>query len=214
MTLLKRGLKFTPTPKQDKKEHEADPHEFQRKLRLLEYFNESQPQRDISIVKNKSNFVPPRSDHDYMSLVMQSLSQLPDTNNSTSTRRKTNISHVENVSLNKLKNDDNIIIKQADKGCVVLVMDKIFYKQKILELLENQENCIELEENEDHRVLQKVKYLMKEHTAEVTNENLIMFKITDCQKFKSRTVSRKQSQNKILITSNFHHQKTLECDPL
>ena len=117
MTLLKKGLKFTPTPKQNKKELEVDIQEFQRKLRLLEHFNKFEPQQDISIVKNKSNFVPPKSNDNYMTLVLDSLSQLRNMN--TSTQRKSSISRGENMALNKLKDDDSIIIKQADKGGAV-----------------------------------------------------------------------------------------------
>ena len=92
-------------------------------------------------MKNKSNFVPPKSNDDYIALILDSLSQLPDVNTTTNNcKRKSNISNAENIALNKLKNDNNIIIKQADKGGAVKVMDKTFYKQKILELLDNREN--------------------------------------------------------------------------
>ena len=39
--------------------------------------------------------------------------------------------------LKQTKTDENIIIKQADKGGAIVVMDKAFYKDKVLELLEN-----------------------------------------------------------------------------
>ena len=89
--------------------HEVDLQELQRKLRL-EYFNKSQPQEDISIVKNKSNFVPHKSNDEYMTLVLESLSQIPETKTNLSTR-KNNITRAENIALNKLKTDENIIIK-------------------------------------------------------------------------------------------------------
>ena len=52
-------MKFTPTPEKDTKELKDDLQEFGHKLRLLEHFNDHQQQTDASLVKNKSNFVPP-----------------------------------------------------------------------------------------------------------------------------------------------------------
>ena len=171
ITLLKRGLKFTPTPKHNKRELEVDLQEFQRKLRLLEHFNKSEPSQDISIVRNKSNFVPPKSNDEYLTLVLDSLSKLPGDTKSSS-KPKNNITQAEIAALNKLKNDDNIIIKQADKGGAVVVMDKTYYKEKVLELLDNRENYIELERNEDNATMRKIKHLMKEHASELTKKEI------------------------------------------
>ena len=59
ITLLEKGMKFTPTPKQNTKELKDDLQEFGHKLQLLEHFNDQQQQLDALLVKNKSNFAPP-----------------------------------------------------------------------------------------------------------------------------------------------------------
>ena len=59
ITLLEKGLKFTPTPKQNKRELKNDLEEFGRKLRLLEHFSSHEQQPDSSLEKSKSNFAPP-----------------------------------------------------------------------------------------------------------------------------------------------------------
>lgn len=52
-------MKFTSTPKfGNKEELTEDLHEFHMKLRLAEYFDGTENE-DISLVRNKSNFVPP-----------------------------------------------------------------------------------------------------------------------------------------------------------
>ena len=51
--LLERGLKFTPTPKQNRSELKTDIQEFSRKLRLLEYFNDQQPNGDDKSLVNE-----------------------------------------------------------------------------------------------------------------------------------------------------------------
>ncbi|CAB4033125.1 Hypothetical predicted protein [Paramuricea clavata] len=71
--LLKRGLKFTPTPPQNTTELKADIHEFSRKLRLAEYFNDKEQNIDNSLAKNKSNFVPPRSEDEHLTLFLSDL---------------------------------------------------------------------------------------------------------------------------------------------
>ena len=67
LSVLLRGLKFTPTPQQNKIEIKHDVQQFTRKLRLLEYFYKDNPEKEknetseISIIKDKSNFWPPRN---------------------------------------------------------------------------------------------------------------------------------------------------------
>ena len=58
-TLLNKGLKFTPTPPIGNPEQlNEDLKEFNRKLRLAEYFDCTED-TDISLVRNKSDFIPP-----------------------------------------------------------------------------------------------------------------------------------------------------------
>lgn len=169
--LLKRGLKFTPTPQQNRKELKTDLQEFGRKLRLLDYFNGHGQQLDNSLVKNKSNFVPPKPNDGYLSLFIESLSNLREPNPSPPT--KNNISSSERAALNHLERDDSIIIKEADKGGATVIMDKTYYRSKILELLTDTENYQELTQgNEDDTIMKKIKRLTKEYEHELTKNEI------------------------------------------
>ena len=42
----------------------------------------------------------------------------------------------------KHKNDENIIIKEADKGSAVVIMDREYYKSLCLSVLENDINVL------------------------------------------------------------------------
>jgi hypothetical protein len=53
INVLKLGLKFTPTPKQNNQDLQADVIEFSRKLRLKEYWHNRSSNDDGSIVRNK-----------------------------------------------------------------------------------------------------------------------------------------------------------------
>ena len=58
--LLEKGLKFTPTPRiSNIPELTKDISEFTRKIRLIEFFDGCED-KDDSLVRNKSNFVPPQ----------------------------------------------------------------------------------------------------------------------------------------------------------
>ena len=63
--ILIKGLKYTPTEKCNIIELKRDFVEFTRKLRLIEMFsskeNEIENEVDISLVKEKSSFHPPRN---------------------------------------------------------------------------------------------------------------------------------------------------------
>ena len=76
--LLKKVLKFTPTLKTNKNELRNDIQEFGRKLRLIEYYDSHQNETDQSIVKNKLNFVPAKTNDKHLELFLDSLSRYPD----------------------------------------------------------------------------------------------------------------------------------------
>ena len=60
--LLKKRLKFTPTPKKNIGEIKTDIKDFCRKLRNKEYFQSQElNEENESLVRNKSNFCPPRN---------------------------------------------------------------------------------------------------------------------------------------------------------
>ena len=136
--LLRRGIKFTPTPDINKSELKDDIEEFGRKLRLVEYFDNHQNETDPSILRNKSNFVPAKTNDKHLEIFLDSCSTYPD-RMPRPKHVKTNLSKDEKTALQELINDNNIIIKEADKGGATIIMDKIFYKNKIEELLSDTE---------------------------------------------------------------------------
>lgn len=173
--LLKRGLKFTPTPRQNTTELKNDVQEFGRKLRLLEYFNGREQNSDNSLVRNKSNFVPPKSNDNYLTLFSENLSNLHKPN--TALSKKSHFSSSERKALQDLEKDDTIIIKEADKGGATIIMDKTFYRNKILELLSDTENYIQLPRNEDDIVIRKIEKLIKEYEHHLTQKRKTTSKI-------------------------------------
>ena len=119
VNVLRRGLKFTPTPLPNKIAFKNDVQQFSRKLHLLEFFykeNESEEEKssDDSIIKNKSAFKPPRNRDKILDQNIDSLNSLnfPDLQKST----KKQPFKALMGGYKHLKNEKNIEIKEADKG--------------------------------------------------------------------------------------------------
>ena len=141
ISILKKGLKFTPTPKHNQTELETDMKAFCRKIRLKEYFhdkNDKSEGNDNILVRNKSKWNPganrnPTLDNCIDFLTKAATNPTHEQNKDT----KHNISLAEKQALEELHNNQDIIIKQADKGGAVIIMNKDFYASKITEMLNN-----------------------------------------------------------------------------
>ena len=160
-------MKFTPTPNANRNELKDDLQEFGRKLRLMEHFHNKQQHDDISLVKNKSNYIPPQSDDRHLSLFIASLPNIAKVE--CRTNIKSNISFSQRSALKALSEDQSIVIKEADKGGATVIMDRDYYQHKIEELLSDKEIYTELTNgNEDEKIMRKLKKLTKEHENELT----------------------------------------------
>ena len=102
-------MKFTPTPGKNTKELKDDLQEFGRKLRLNNY----QQKPNALLVKSKSNFVPPLINDKHLQMILENISNLHE--EGTHQTKKSNINCLEKKALESLKNNEHIIIKQADK---------------------------------------------------------------------------------------------------
>ena len=102
MSVLSRGLKFTPTPDKSKDEQLAnDVSEFHRKLKLKEYFHENENiQEDDSLVRNNSYFEPPEGRNQSLDEYIEITKVIP--RNDTKGRTAFNITHNERKALDNL----------------------------------------------------------------------------------------------------------------
>lgn len=137
VSLLSRGLSFVPSinhVSRDDLEHDLQC--FHRRLKLAAYFEGTRERTPLP-------FMPP-------SLWSPAASNLPDVvnrliirNNRVFKRRfrsiseKNNLSQAEISALKSLKNNTDIVIKPADKGSAVVIMDRTTYVQEALRQLGN-----------------------------------------------------------------------------
>ena len=125
--MLRRWLKFTPTPKPSNIELKRDFQEFTPKLRLITFFHSetldsSQQTREIFFYPflNWENFLDTTTDFKNQ----QNLNNL--------SKYKTNLSKEYCQRIGKeLKNNENIVKKEADKRVAVVLMDHVHYQEMI-----------------------------------------------------------------------------------
>ena len=126
--------------------------EFHRKLKLKEYFycNENIEQDD-SLVRNKSYLEPPKGRNQRLDEYIYMTKVIPRNDNQRNQRldeyidmtkviprndiqRKPvfNVTQNERKAIDSLAKDTSIVIKEADKGGGIVIMNREFYKSKLL----------------------------------------------------------------------------------
>ena len=125
ISVLSKGLKFCPTPKEiDRAKIKEDLERFGRRLRLKWYYRNEEEYFSTNPFRKKSNFNP-KNDvaiEIYLSTIEHQILDIQEEGQNFS-----NLSKEENLALKSLQNDPNIIIKSADKGSGVVVWDREDY---------------------------------------------------------------------------------------
>lgn len=73
---------------------------------------------DESIVSNKSDFMPPKGRNQYLDKFIDTVKTFPIEQLSGKNTFRNNINKLEWDAIENLKNDESIIIKEADKGAL------------------------------------------------------------------------------------------------
>ena len=122
-------------------------------------------------MKNKKGFKPPlnrdKNLEDYIACLKKSANS-----NTVEKRGRSNISSYQRKAIQDLKNDSSIIIKQADKGGAIVVMDVNHYKQMALEQLHDTNFYEKRNENEDRRTKLKVEKLIVQQNNNLTKNEI------------------------------------------
>ena len=113
-------------------------------MRLAENFYdlEMEGDNDNSLVQNRSTFTPNRNKNQALDTFCENITKFPiealETN-----YKKSNIKKQQWDALEELSNDQNIIIKEADKGSAIVIMNKEDYKDMVLEIIKDPEYYVE-----------------------------------------------------------------------
>ena len=172
--LLSKGLKFTPTPKKDVCEISADIQNFCTKLRKKEFFEDKSDASDTdeSLAKNKSNFCPPRNRNITLDNYIDFLTKFPLEELQVKDIKRSNLTREEHNALQELRGESEILIFEADKGGAVVVMDRTYYANKILEMLNDSQTYEEITANKDKSVMKLIKELAGNHSRTLTEKEV------------------------------------------
>ena len=122
--LLQRGLSFIPTPhNSDKLEFLRDIHRYNRSLKLIEHFHD-RPGGPIPPFQGPSSWEPPLGVlSGNLTTLLHYNKHIAIHNHSTNILETPNITEQEYTALRHLRNYKHIVIKPADKGSKIVILD-------------------------------------------------------------------------------------------
>ena len=167
ISLLSKGLKFCPTPKKvDIYSLRKDIREYVRRVRLREYFYSEQDDvggsfSDLPAFRKKSSWTPDGNRERAIEAYVEALERELLTHDFDMTYQR-NLSREEQQALQNLRKYDDVIIKQADKGSAVVIMDKEAYLQEAMRQLNDSEIYQPLVKDSTRDMIKKVNERIQE----------------------------------------------------
>ena len=174
IAVLKRGLKFTPTPKtSNNTELAADIRSFSRRMRLNEFYYQQDFSHE-SLLRKPSHFTPaPGRDEsldnycDYLSNLAANLDNLP------VEQGKDNLTRFERAALKELRelvDSYKIVIMPADKGGAVVILDADHYKRMVESVFNDPDYFEASDGNQMKSTMNKIAALCKKYNQQLTKE--------------------------------------------
>ena len=134
---------------------------FSQKLRLIEFFaNTEDNEEDESLLRNPSEFCPPANRNRKSDFSINFLNGL---NLDIRKKKKSNLRKEQWNAISRLKNNDGIIIKEADKGGSVVIMTKKHYKKMVYEQLNDNITYRRTNDSWDKKVMKELGKLVEKY---------------------------------------------------
>lgn len=147
ISLLAKGLTFCPASgKFNEFQFYQDLDNFARNLRLREYFHDK-PSRTAFPGASGTNWSPPDQRDRYLEMYISAVQK--DIMRACSKVKpfRQNLSYEERKSLDSLSRRSDVVIKPADKGGAIVILDKVDYLKEGYRQLENKDFYTELTED-------------------------------------------------------------------
>ena len=122
---------------------------------------------DDSIIKQRSNYNPKVNDKELNSII-DIIERIDPIKRSF----KDNLSLAERNALEELRLGNEIIIKKADKGNTLVIMDKTFYKDKLIMDHLNTTTYCKVDEREERKVMCNLKKLVEKYKKCLTPKEI------------------------------------------
>ena len=144
--LLNRNLNFVPTQsKYNENELDKSIENFYRKIKLTAYFGKNDQDKnlteeDIFKAPSNRNWLPSETHHTVQTFIEASSNDIETEKVKEVKLAKRNLTSEEITALNQLKNRDDIVISNADKGGAVVIQDIKEYLREAKKQLKSTEN--------------------------------------------------------------------------
>ena len=115
---------------------------------------------DDTLVKNKTKFFPDKSNNSEQNTLFEKLWSV----NLKEKTTKNNLSLKQKQTFKNIQENGDIIIREADTGSDVVILDKMCYKTKIQEILKDETNYKLINTNIDNNI-SKITCLKELHTT-------------------------------------------------
>ena len=164
LAVLSKGLSFVPSRKQTVAQLTAELKEWERLMRLQEYWHGMESQETASGQENKdkryrdSRWTPPRGRDPWLDLYLDEVTS--SVLRETRSRGGGNLSRDEEKALLRLIRDDSIIIRPADKGSGIIILNTDDYLNKLDQEVGDDSTYRPVPEDQTSQVQKKVKKLV------------------------------------------------------
>ncbi|CAJ0967794.1 unnamed protein product [Ranitomeya imitator] len=181
MTLLQKGLIFCPVPHFDTFQVDQELHRFFRTLRLKVHFSNTPFETTPDLTKTSSgfslkslglrtssSFQPPKTYHPvetFIEVVNRDVKEILGSIDKGLVKVKNNLSREEYRSLMDLKNNRNLIIKPADKGGAIVVLDRTYYINEILSQLNDTNTYMPVSNNPTFEIGRQISNLVSHYLS-------------------------------------------------
>lgn len=149
LSLLNKGLNFSPTSKPNQDNFDKGLDAFERRLQIQYHFYIVDGYTDINytkeqvLIKTKSKWYPKHCNAKISNFVDRIRDVIKDNNKQI---HKHNLNAIEKAAINTLRNK-NVTIRPCDKGAGICVMDDSTYINKCYALLDNLQDYSRIEED-------------------------------------------------------------------
>ncbi|CAJ0937077.1 unnamed protein product, partial [Ranitomeya imitator] len=187
LALLQKGLSFCPTYKFNAFELNMDLQRFFRNLRLLVHFSTQPPPGDPPSqvgqslldlhglgLRSPSSFMPPKSSppiETFISLVERDICCFHRDLHQGNFHFYSNMSPAEKLALEQLSADKTLMVKAADKGGAIVIMDRTDYLEEAYKQLNDPDVYKVTSHNPLNSIAQKIRTLLEFHEQEGTIDN-------------------------------------------
>lgn len=160
-----KGLTFVPTPGaggSDRWDLVRDVHLYNRRLKLLDHFQYNQNVRTIPFVGPSSWEPLTEYLHPDIQTLLKHNRELVNKHSHRRYIQRDNLTAEHRMAIDSLKNNKDIIIKPADKGSAIVILDKQQYMQEAYRQLHNTQHYVQLPHSLQTQTRVQVQFILQD----------------------------------------------------